>query len=69
MPNPSQQSADRDTPYLKLKLYSLNVRGLNTPEKRSQLLSSLQREKPQVVLLQETHFRTDNVLLYKADTS
>ncbi|CAH2282682.1 Hypothetical predicted protein [Pelobates cultripes] len=39
------------------KVWSNNVRGLNTPEKRSQLLRQLWAEKVSVALLQETHFR------------
>lgn len=45
----------------RLKLYSLNVRGLNSPEKLSRLLYSLWKEKPHIVLIQETHFRSDSV--------
>lgn len=37
----------------------LNIRGLNTPEKRSQLL--LLKKAKADVFLQETHFRSDNV--------
>lgn len=42
-----------------LKFCSINIRGLNTPEKHSHLLSSLLKSKTQVALIQETHFRTD----------
>lgn len=48
----------RDTP--QIKLISLNVKGLNTPEKRSQLLLSMQRNKADIMFLQETHFHTDS---------
>lgn len=44
-----------------LKLCSINILGLNTPEKRSQLLYSLQQSKAHIALIQETHFRTDNI--------
>ncbi|CAH2221512.1 Hypothetical predicted protein [Pelobates cultripes] len=39
-----------------LKLWSNNVRGLNVPEKRSQLLRQLWAEQVSVAFLQETHF-------------
>lgn len=44
-----------------LKVTSLNVRGLNTPEKHSQLLADLQKCKTQVAFLQEMHFRGDRI--------
>uniref|UniRef100_A0A8C5MTU0 Reverse transcriptase domain-containing protein n=1 Tax=Leptobrachium leishanense TaxID=445787 RepID=A0A8C5MTU0_9ANUR len=44
-----------------LQLYSLNVRGLNIPEKRSRLLRDLHSSKIAVAFLQETHFRADSV--------
>lgn len=44
-----------------LKLDSLNIRGLNTPEKRSKLQYSLKHSKAHIVLLQETHFRTNSI--------
>lgn len=44
-----------------LKITSLNVRGLNVPEKRSQLLADLRRGKTHVAFLQETHFRADSI--------
>lgn len=43
-----------------LKLLSINIRGLNTPEKRSHLLHSLKQAKIHIALIQETHFRTDS---------
>ncbi|CAH2306744.1 Hypothetical predicted protein, partial [Pelobates cultripes] len=39
-----------------LKLWSHNARGLNIPEKRSQLLRQLWAERVSVAFLQETHF-------------
>nr|ACO52043.1 LINE-1 reverse transcriptase homolog [Aquarana catesbeiana] len=42
-------------------IISHNVRGLNVPEKRTSLLRELQKGKPQIVYLQETHFRTHHV--------
>lgn len=44
-----------------LKPLSWNVKGLNTPEKRSSCLSDLWRQCPQIVFLQETYFRADRV--------
>lgn len=46
---------------LQVKLCSLNIRGLNTPNKRTQLLYTLQKTKVHIVFLQETHFRSDNI--------
>lgn len=43
-----------------LKIVSLNVQGLNTPEKRSKLLLTMHRLKANVIFLQETHFRSNN---------
>lgn len=56
----STQGVKPQTPH-SLKLYSINIRGLNTPEKRSQLLTSLKHSKAHIVLIQETHFRTDSI--------
>lgn len=44
-----------------LKLCSINIQGLNIPEKRSKLFYFLQRSKIHVALIQETHFRTDSI--------
>lgn len=46
------------TQQLSLKCLSLNVKGLNIPEKRSQVLSALTKHKAHFLLLQETHFCT-----------
>lgn len=40
---------------------SHNVQGLNIPEKRTTLLREIKRGKPHFVLLQETHFRTQQI--------
>lgn len=48
-------------PSLTMKCVSLNVKGLNLPEKRSQILNSLTKHKAQIIFLQETHFRSDAV--------
>lgn len=41
-----------------IKLISLNIWGLNIPEKRTQLLSSMHKNKADI-FLQETHFKTN----------
>lgn len=48
-----------------LNIVSLNVKGLNTPEKRRMLLHDFHRMKADVVLLQETHFRDNSVPVLK----
>lgn len=48
-------------PLQTLTLHSINIQGLNTPEKRSKLLYSLQRSKTHIALIQETHFRSDTI--------
>lgn len=40
---------------------SHNVRGLNTPEKQTSLLTELHKVKPSMAFLQEIHFKTGNV--------
>ncbi|CAH2318848.1 Hypothetical predicted protein [Pelobates cultripes] len=40
-----------------MKIITQNCRGLNLPERRTNLLRDLQRERVAVALLQETHFR------------
>lgn len=43
-----------------LKLLSLNVRGLNTPNKRKQIWHYILHHDPDVIMLQETHLmKTD----------
>lgn len=39
----------------KVKFISLNVRGVNNPIKRTKILSYCQKEKADVIYLQETH--------------
>lgn len=39
-----------------INVYSLNVKGLNVPEKRSKLFLLLRKAKADIVFLQETHF-------------
>lgn len=48
-----------------LNIISLNVKGLNMPEKRRVLLHDMRRLRTDVVFLQETHFRENNLPLLK----
>lgn len=43
------------------KIISVNAKGLNIPEKRSQVLHSMYKLKADIVFIQETDFKTDNV--------
>lgn len=43
------------------KIASLNVQGLNVPEKRSQILQSMHNIKADIMFLQETHFKANCV--------
>lgn len=54
--DPLQSTVQHNT----LKVVSQNVKGLNIPEKRSQILNMMSKLKADVIFLQETHFRTDN---------
>ena len=47
-----------------LKFLSVNVRGLNTKEKRLKLFNWLKYSKTDIVFLQETHFTEENESLY-----
>uniref|UniRef100_A0A8C5QV12 exodeoxyribonuclease III n=1 Tax=Leptobrachium leishanense TaxID=445787 RepID=A0A8C5QV12_9ANUR len=40
-----------------MKIISLNVKGLNIPHKRHSLYTDINSEKPDVICLQETHFK------------
>uniref|UniRef100_A0A8C5M9C8 exodeoxyribonuclease III n=1 Tax=Leptobrachium leishanense TaxID=445787 RepID=A0A8C5M9C8_9ANUR len=40
-----------------MKIFSLNVKGLNIPHKRHSLYTDISSEKPDVICLQETHFK------------
>ena len=48
----------------RIKLYSLNTKGLNIPEKRSKLLLLLKKSGSDIIFLQETHFKTDNYTIF-----
>lgn len=48
-----------------LKVTSLNVKGLNVPEKRKILMQDLKRSYSDVAYIQETHFREGNVAILK----
>lgn len=43
------------------KIVSFNVRGLNSPYKRSKVLNFLHRKKIDIALIQETHLKPDDV--------
>lgn len=43
-----------------LRLLSWNVDGLNTPIKRKKILTHLKRSKPDIIFLQETHWKTNS---------
>lgn len=49
-----------------LSVFSLNVKGLNTPEERRMLLHDLQHLKSDVAFIQETQFRDDKVPILKS---
>lgn len=49
----------------KIKIVSLNAKGLNIPEKRRMMLKDMRRLKEDVVLLQETHFRENTFPILK----
>lgn len=49
--SPSRRAAKQ------LKIVSLNINGLQMPEKRTALLRYLSRVNTRVALIQETHFR------------
>lgn len=55
MTNPCPTTA---TPLV--KIISLNARRLNIPERCSQLLLTMHRDKADVIFLQEIHFRSDS---------
>ena len=57
MTTPNNPTTD---PQKTIKLYSLNVKGLNIPEKRSKLLLLLKKSKADIIFLQETHFKSNN---------
>lgn len=55
-----------DTPQIRstpkqLKLISINTQGLNMPHKRSNLLTLKQKQKLDIVLIQETNFQPDQI--------
>lgn len=57
----TMQSKSLTSTSLTLKCISLNAKGLNLPEKRTQVLSSLTKHKAHFIYLQETHFRSDSI--------
>lgn len=54
-PLPFHQHMDR------LQICSLNVRSLNVSEKHSKVLYQIHKKQVHLLLLQETHFKTDHV--------
>lgn len=50
----------------KLQIFSVNVRGLNSDEKRQKLYEWLKLSQCDVILLQETHFIDKHELKYNA---
>uniref|UniRef100_A0A8C5M4Y7 Reverse transcriptase domain-containing protein n=1 Tax=Leptobrachium leishanense TaxID=445787 RepID=A0A8C5M4Y7_9ANUR len=40
-----------------MKIFSLNVKGLNIPHKRHSLYTDINSERPDIICLQETHFK------------
>lgn len=50
----------------KLQIFSVNVRGLNSDEKRQKLYEWLKLSQCDVILLQETHFINKHELKYNA---
>lgn len=54
---PARAAADK----FPIKIISLNARGLNIPERLSQLLHVMHRNKADIIFIQETHFRTDAI--------
>lgn len=48
-----------------IAISSYNCRGFNTPEKRSQILYHFHKAKTQILLLQETHFKSSAVSTFK----
>lgn len=56
--HPEQKTQNKQ---VSLKCISLNVKGLNLPEKRSQVLLALTKHKAHFLLLQETHFKSNAI--------
>lgn len=46
----------------KLKIVCINTKGLNLPEKHSQLLAHVRSLGADILFIQETHFRSDCTL-------
>lgn len=51
---------------IRLHVVSYNAQGLNIPQKRLHILYGFHKRKADVLLLQETHFRADNVSSFKS---
>lgn len=48
-----------------LRITSLNVKGFNIPERRSQILYHMHKLKSHILCLQETHFKLSNVPTFR----
>uniref|UniRef100_A0A803JHI8 Reverse transcriptase domain-containing protein n=1 Tax=Xenopus tropicalis TaxID=8364 RepID=A0A803JHI8_XENTR len=51
-----------------VKVISLNVNGLNIPEKRRQIVNIMRKGKGDIILLQETHFKNTPQPMHKLGT-
>lgn len=60
---PLRHGSDQDTmvELTDLTILTLNVKGLNIPEKRFQVLDSLHKHRVHIALLQETHFKCSQI--------
>ena len=43
-------------------IFSVNINGLNSPRKRRETFSKLQKEKADIIVLQETHIKEKKYL-------
>lgn len=48
-------------PMSEIKFCSFNARGLNSPNKRNQILNFFNKQNVDIILFQETHFRSDHI--------
>lgn len=46
---------------LSIKLFSINAKGLNIPEKTTTFLNGFHKQKANIICIQETHFKADKV--------
>ncbi|KAJ7304204.1 hypothetical protein JRQ81_011737, partial [Phrynocephalus forsythii] len=50
---------------MKINILSLNINGLNIPEKRKKIFNKLQKEKMDIIYLQETHIKNKDYKLFE----